>query len=396
MQNNKDNVSPKKKKKKRKIPLALKCIFIIFLLLGIAFTLFYFYIKQQTSPYRIATKYAETFMSKDVTALFDTMGMERDTFITPESLRNYLREHLNYDKVSAYNMVEFTNTGDENTKQYGITWQTNERNRQYTQTLTLKKSPHKLYFLFDNWKIDTSEYQAKNCSIGVPANAIVSIDGIEVPTDKASSGTANLSVCKLGSLFPGSHTISVRMAGFTDYFSATNLKSGDYSSQNIYTVTPSMLKITAETEKTLKEDAEKLIHSIYECALAGKSFEKLENACTFEDTSKEHLKQAYNTLVTNHIKSATHLTDVNFTSYSSSTATTYAEDGCYAVKVSANIDYTANSVVVKGDTTEGDSSRQNKSGPGSSFFTITFHYKEGTWSIFDTTALDACIYYIKY
>lgn len=396
MPNNKSSVSHEKKKKKRKIPLAVKCILIIIILLGIALTLFFFYIKQQTNPYRIATKYAETFMSKDVSALFRVTGLKEDTFTTPETFRSYLQERLNYDKISAYNMVEFSNTDDENIKQYGITWQTNERNREYNQTLTLKKSAQKLYFFFDNWEIDTSEFLAQNCSLNAPAKAAVFIDNTEVPADTDSSQTTNLSVYKLGSLFPGRHTITVKMADFTDFSTTVNMESGDYSKQKIYTITPSMLKITAETEKTLIKDGENLIRDIYKYALAGKSFKKLADIYTFEDTSKQRLEQAYNALITNHIKPATHLTDVNFTSYNASTATTYAEDGCYAIKVSANVDYTANSVVVKESTAEGGGFRQSKSGPGSSFFTITFHYKKGIWSISDTTALDACIYYIKY
>lgn len=391
--------SNKKTKKKQRIPLIVKWILVLLILLTITFTIFFIYMKQQTKPYRVALRYIETFMSKDVNALFDQMEFTHNSFTTPESLKNSLQEKLNYNKISSYSMVEYTNAEDENTKQYGIKWQTNERNSQYEQTLTLKKSGHKLYFLFDNWKIDTSDYLAKNCVLGAPANAKVTIDNTELAENKASAESANIVTYKLGDFFTGSHTIAVSMKGFRDYFTTINLKKGDYSKQNIYTITPSMLKITDDTQNTLEKETEKLIHSIYQSALGGKSFQKLAKDFTFENTSLENLEHAYNSLIANNIKSATHLTNVDFTSCSASTATTYAEDGCYAVQVTANLDYTATSVVVKNNVAENGTSqpaRQSRSGSGSSLFTTTFHYKNGTWSIFDTTALDACIYYIKY
>ncbi|MCH5251534.1 MAG: hypothetical protein J1F22_01055 [Lachnospiraceae bacterium] len=396
------NAANGKSKKKRKMPLSIKWLFFLFILSGIAFMVFYFYMHRQTNPNRIVRQYVETFMSKDTSALFNQLGFTESAFSTPETLKTSLEELHKYSTLTSYSLVQYESTNPD-LIQYSIEYGNNSRGGTFNQTLTLKKSPNKLYFLFDNWEIDTTDFVAKDCSLGVPAGATVYMDSKELTPDSARTPeekSGNLLLYPLGDMFPGTHTIKVSMEGFNDYTTSFYLKNGNYENQNIYTVTPSLLSITEESKKERLREAEKLVKSIYETALSEKPFDKITQKYTFENSEKDRLAQAYNAIVTNHIKSATHLTKVSFTSFDANTAVTYAEDGCYAIKVTADMDYTADSVVVKGasstDSASGTAPGQSKSTSGSSLFTTIFHYKDGVWSIFDTTALDTCIYYIKY
>ena len=159
-----------------------------------------------------------------------------------------------------------------------------------------------------------------------------------------------------------------------------------------------MMNVTADTEKTLIQLAEAFITAIYEGALTKLDFSAVTSDFTVEESSRTTMEQAYNTFVSNHINSSSHLTQVDFTGFSSSAASSYAEDGCYAIQITSDVDYTADSVVVPlSSTTEGQATAsQNKHTSGNSLFTTAFHYKDGIWSIHATTALDACVYYIKY
>ena len=394
-----ENLTKKTKKKNRTIPLFVKWIIVLVFLLVIAFSVFYVYMKQQSNPNHIVQQYVETFLSKDTSALFQELKFTEGAFTTPETLRASLEELYKYSTLTSYSLVQYE-TSSPDTIPYGIQYGNNSRGDAFNQTLTLKKSSEKRYFLFDKWEIDTSELLARNCTLGAPAGATVYMDGKEVTGNSPhvpDGKNENLFLYSLGDMFTGTHTIRVSMKDFQDYSTSFYLKSGDYSSQNIYTITPSLLSITEATEKNLLKKTEKLIRSIYKNALGEKPFKKIAGEYAFETSEQERLSQAYNTLVTNHIKSATHLTRVSFSDFQAKASVTYAEDGCYAVKVTSDMDYTADSVVVR-ETLPGNETAagQSKSTSGSSPFTTTFHYKNGVWSVFGTTALDTCIYYIKY
>ena len=384
--------SQEKPKKKRRIPLLLKLGFVLLFILAAAFAVFFFYMRRQTNPSRIANEYVSVFMSKDVSALFDIMGFERDTFTTPETLSASLEERQKYSTITSYGMVEYAPDDPDNMRQYSIQYWDNSRGNPYTQTLVLKNTEPKLYYLFDNWQIDNSEFLARNCSLTVPAGAEVTVDDIALTSDMADSDNLDTITYRLGNLFAGTHAIVVHMEGFDEFNTNIPLTGGDYSNQALYTVTTSMLRITSETENTLKKEVEELLPALYSHALAGDSFDELSQEFTIEESARNGLGQAYQTLITNNIDSPTHITEVEFDSFSSTLASAYAEDHCYAVKVTTETRYTAGSSVVK----EGQTTPQSRSTAGNSLFTTTFHYRDGVWSIYSSTAFDACIYYMRY
>jgi len=379
-----------KAEKTKRIPTAAKWGIAAFILLVIAFTVFFIYMKQITNPNRIANNYITTFMSKDTTALFDFLGFEQGPFMTPEALNESLEECHKYSTLTTYSMVEYDTSDNENQNQYGFEYWDDGRNNPYNQTLILNKAEKPLYLLFDNWQIDTTEFVAKNCRIDAPADAKVTVDGTELTEELIKSTTSGVTTYELGHMFVGNHEIVVAMEGFENFSTNVYLKGADYNGTSLYTITASMMKVTAETETTLKEQAENFIKTLYNNALESKEFNKLTKKFTFEETMYGAMEQAYITLVSNNITSSTHLSGVEFNTFLSSAATTYAEDGCYAIAVTSEVNYTANSTVVK------DGSSQYRSTAGNSLFTTTFHYNKGTWQIYYTTALDSCIYYVRY
>ena len=390
----------KKESKKKKLPTGAKWGIAIFILLAIAFTVFFIYMKQITNPDRIASNFISTYMAKDTTALFDFLGFEEGPFMTPKALEASLEETQKYSTITTYSMVEYDTSDNPNQNQYGFEYWDDGRNNPYNQTLILNNAEKPLYLLFDNWQIDTTEYLAKNCRLDAPVGATVTIDGTELTTEMITATTNGVNTYEFGHMFVGTHEIVVAMEGFENFSTSIHLKGADYNGTSLYTITASMLKVTSETEAALIEQAEKMIQTIYNNALEGKEFSKLEKKFTLEEAMRNSMEQAYVTLVTNNISSATHLSGVEFNTFLSDAATTYAEDGCYAIAVTSEVNYTANSTVVK-DTSDGmngvtSSSTQYRATAGNSIFTTTFHFNQGTWQMHYTTALDTCIYYAKY
>ncbi|MBO5486665.1 MAG: hypothetical protein J5988_07030 [Eubacterium sp.] len=384
--------NPPKKKKHSKLKWT---IIIIAALVVTAFLTFFIYMKQMTKPTRLVDRYVSTFMSKDSDSLFDLIGFETGTFITKDAFAKSMEECHQYSSITTYSLVPGNSQGD-NQMQYNLSFWDDNHNNPYNQTLLLNLSSSRLYFLFDQWEIDTTEFLAKNCSLAVPTGATVTVDGIDLSEHFSAVPDEDLDVYELGSLFMGTHDITVSIKGFEDYTTTTSLPAGDYSGKKIYTITTSMLKVTADTEKNLKQLAESFITSIYEGALTEQDFDSISKDFTVEEDSKDSLKLAYDTLVSNNITTASHLSKVDFTNFDSSTAATYAEDGCYAIQVTSDVNYTAESIVSSGSGDETASQQTRKTTSGNSLFTTIFHYKDGVWSINTTTALDACVYYIKY
>ena len=381
--------------KKKKHPKLKWILIIIAALVVTAFLTFFIYMKQMTKPTRLVDRYVSTFMSKDSDSLFDLIGFETGTFITKDAFAKSMEECHQYSSITTYSLVPGNSQGD-NQMQYNLSFWDDNHNNPYNQTLLLNLSSSRLYFLFDQWEIDTTEFLAKNCSLAVPTGATVTVDGIDLSEHFSAVPDEDLDVYELGSLFIGTHDITVSIKGFEDYTTTTSLPAGDYSGKKIYTITTSMLKVTAATEKNLKQLAESFITSIYEGALTEQGFDSISKDFTVEEDSKDSLKLAYDTLVSNNITTASHLSKVDFTNFDSSTAATYAEDGCYAIQVTSDVNYTAESIVSSGSGDETASQQTRKTTSGNSLFTTIFHYKDGVWSINTTTALDACVYYIKY
>lgn len=378
----------KKQKKKRLIPIPVKCLIALLILLLITGTIFTVYMKQQTNPDHVAARYISTFMSKDPSALFHFLDIEKSTFINEDSFSRFLEEHCQYSKIRSYGLSRHTDPSAPDQVSYRISYQYGPHSKPYTQTLVLKKSEEKLYFFFDIWEIDCSEFFAKNISIQIPTGASAAIDGITLTQEQKKEEAGQLAIYETNNLFTGTHDITVSMEGFQDFSASFSLQNTDYKDQPVYTITDSMLSITKETENELIRQAEKMIQALYKSALQNDPFEKFHEKYPFEDSVRSSQEQKYDTLVNNHILSSTHLSDVDFNEFSSSCTTAYAEDHCYALKITTSMDYTASSVVNGGS--------YEKSTPGSSVFITTMHYQDGKWVIHDTTALDNCVYYLRY
>ncbi len=389
-----------KPKKKRHFPIPALCLIIIATSLVIAFFIFFIYMKQQTDPDHILDRYITTFMSKDISALHAMIGFEDSPFLNAESFGKSMEECHQYSSITNYALTKYQNPGDPDQVEYVLQYWTDRRQNPYTQTLKLRRAEKKQYLFFDNWLIDNSEFLARGCQIKVPAQALVTVDGVELSKDQIRENEGSLCLYEIGDLYTGKHQICVTIDGFKPYSTETTLQNADYSAAPLYNITMSLFSLTKDTKKQLENTAKNLLKDLYSLALDEKGFEDLAQKHTFEDSQKSALEQAYNTLVANNINSGSHLTDINFREFESSSTGAYAEDHCYAVNVTTNVDYTVSSSIIKNTPSSGGTSpepvTQSRTTNSSSLFTTTFHYNAGAWSVYSSTMFDTSVYYIKY
>ena len=376
------------KKKKKKIPTAGKVIIALLILLVIVLIVFFIVAKKQTNPDNLADRYISAFMAKDTNSLFEILAFDESDFLTPDKFKQSLEECHKFSTLSTYGLTKYEDSKEK--YQYHIEYWNNTHGNPYTQDLILTPGEKKDFLFFPHWEIDTAEFLAKNCYIQAPKDAAVSLDGIALNAsgEGSESGTMKFSI---GNLFIGEHTVEVSVDGFDSFQTTVNLSAKDYSDQAIYSITSSMLKASEKTKQQLASVAQNFVRAIYTYGLEEEDFNKLAEKFPFEDSTKETCRQAYSTLIQNNIQSQNHLNGVTFNTFENDITSTYAEDGCYALNVKTNVEYTASSAIV----TSADSGEQLRSTNGSSLFTTTFHYQNGGWVINTSTALDSCIYYIK-
>ncbi len=380
----------KKNKKKRHVPIPVKCLIALLILVLICGIIFTVYMKQQTDPDRIADQYVSVYMSKDASALFHFLGIKETSFLNAESFSRSLEECHKYSSITTYGLTKYSDPATPDQVQYNIEYRYGAHSSPYTQTLTLKNTEPPLYLFFDNWKIDYSEYIARNCSVQIPAGSTVLIDDVALTEKQITSQTGQLATYECGDLFIGTHKITVSLEGFEDYSTSVYVGNSDYKDRPLYTITPSMLRITKDTENKLIKQTEKMIQALYTGALQEDPFSRLHEKYPFEENMRPDLEKKYDTLIHNHIQSSTHLSGVEFTDFSSSCTTAYAEDRCYAMKITTSADYTSTGSVMNGGVSH------EKSTTGNSLFITTVHYQGGEWFFHDSTALESCVYYLKY
>lgn len=394
----KETESTAKPKKKRRVLLPVLCVAIILSLLLIAFIVFYIYMRRQTNPDRIMNQYITAFMSKDISVLHTTIGFGDSPFMDADSFGRAMEECHKYSTITDYSLTKYPSTEPDRVE-YVLQYWSGHHQNPYTQTLVLKKSDINLYFLFDNWIIDNSEFLAEGCKLNAPSGAEVSLDGKALSGEWIQEKTDDSCTYQIGSLFIGTHELKVQARGFEPYSTTITLQDKDYSAEALYNVTPSMLSLTDETRTELEDKAKNLLKDTYSFALSGKGFDELAEKYTFEDSSRSLLEQDYNALISNNISSSAHLTDVNFTEIKNRGDNTYAEDRCYAITVSTNAAYTVSSEIQRGtpadDGTEGNTPAKKRTANSNSSFSTDFHYRAGEWSIHSTTIFNTCIYYIR-
>lgn len=381
-----ENRSDSVPKKRRRIPLPLKCLAALLPLLILCGIVCAVYMRQQTDPDHIAERYIDVFMAKDPSALFHFLGLERSPFVNEEAFARFLEESCSYSRIKSYGLTKDTGSSADGIC-YRIEFHTGPHSTPIIKTLRLKKSQEKQYLFFDSWSVDHEGYFARGCSIRVPAGASADLDGIPLTGEQKREERDRLITYEAGTLFTGTHSITVHMPGFQDYTAEISLGHSDDKDNPVYTVTPSMLSLTEGTKRELASHTEEMIQTLYSGVLQNKSLNWLHRKFPFEESVLSALGQKYDTLADRTMQAPTRLTGVEFREFSSSCTAAYAEDGCYAARVTTSTEYTASSTI--------SGSRYKKTTPGHSVFITTMHYRDGKWLIHDSTVLESPVYYLR-
>lgn len=207
-------------------------------------------------------------------------------------------------------------------------------------TVNLNKQADKKYFLFDHWKVSTSNLICKDYAIYAPAGASVTVDGILLDqaylapaTEDASYGTAQ-DLYVIPQLFFGTHTVAVSMEDREDSVSTVKV-AFEYGDNQSFYIEPTPYR--ADVLSQLTQTAGANMQQIYNAAMAGKNFQTLAELFTTDEAYLNDIRTSYEYLLSGLNEGSSVPTKITFSDIS---GTTYPYDTAVDVSFAYEVEYT--------------------------------------------------------
>lgn len=376
------------KQPRKPMPKGAKIAIIAAIAVVILGTAGFMLLKSLASPKRMVENYAKAYVAHDSEKIFDLLCFEKSEFISPEKLEKALESQL-YKEVTEYAIKAESDEDDEDedndTLYYTVTFRDKSHSAEEDKTITLEKSG-KRFGIFDNWKIRTTNYVAKNCGIYTPAGTTVKMDGVELG-DKykgEEDGEYVIPAC-----FDGIHELSVEQDVYEPYTTTFTVSATDYEEENAVAVRASDMQLSSAAIESLKSSAKDTVTGFYTCAMEQKEFSEVPFV---EAVGSEcGLDSEYSEWINNNVTSDTCIKTLEFTNTEETVEAYNNEDAARAI-VQVSLSYNTTSVVK--DYWSGK--KEERSGSGTGSCSLYYEYQNGQWIIYDYTGIGYAIDYEKY
>ena len=330
---------PKKPISKLTIVLAIEIVALLAIVYG-AFSVG----KKGTGAEQTAMNYFINIANSDWEKAYQKLDVDASTFINSQMFAEANQENalgmINTYEIDAapgsqLDLLQASSLGQSITIGYRVKGET--ENSYFT--VNLNKQPDKKYFLFDHWKVGTSNLICKDYSIYVPAGASVTVDGISLDQTYLAPGIAETyemaqDVYVIPQIFYGTHTITVSMEDREDTTSTVRL-SYEYGDNQSFYVEPAPYQADVLSQLTQLAGAD--MQQIYNAAMAGKAFKTLEGLFTTDETYLNDIRSSYEYLLSSLNEGSSVPTKVTF---SNITGVTYPYDTAVDVSFEYEVEYT--------------------------------------------------------
>lgn len=374
-------------------------------------------LKSLANPERIVESYAKAYISHDAKALYNSLDFPESKFITVEkfekSLTNDKTKH--FTDCTDYTIEEtpatraarlITDKAERekalSTLHYVITFRDESNAFEYKVNIELDKLTKKKFLFFDNWKVKTSAFLAKDIGISVPVGSSVVLDDVVLDdsytkvTEGEGANTRDLYTVPY--MFSGEYNLKVSVPQFKDMEKSFKLGNSDYSSNHVVSINPDELEISDEVIDDLSKKAKGYIEAVYKAALNKKPLTDAIPENEMDSAKKDQMINNFKNFVEYNIKRDTHLKSVQFTEITPEfqNKNNYTSDEC-SLGVQFNVDtrYNTTSIV---KSFWNNKKETKKTDDGSSTFSFTFHYNGENWVLYDTSCVNSysCVDYQRY
>lgn len=301
--------SKNKKPKEKKSKAWLVFLLIIMACLGGT----YYYLNKITAKEEVAKKYFEDKMSGDAARMYPYYEVEESEFANESIFKKIMADDTKKEaKVKNYKVQKTEESSDGLTATVTIHYTLEGSSDTKVETILLHKTEKKAYYIFDKWEVSKDSYKTiRDFKIYVMKGATLTLEGKKVDQkylDKEAS-TSTLDVYVIPTLFASTYTAKADLPlGFTI---EQEINTNQYSKRESILVTKE--NIPEATKKKIVVEAKENLKTIYDGAIARKTFQDISSSFTFKDGNLESLEKSYESLVNALKEKETVLQKIDFT-----------------------------------------------------------------------------------
>lgn len=374
------NVTPRKRMSKKSKIITATITIIVILLIAV-----YFILHSMTKPETIAEKFFNATMSYDADAMYEYLDVSESEFTSKKMFRKIVKNELNGEeapRVVNYKVEKPVKSSDGLSTTVTITYVLSNSSESNTAKIKLVKDKKKKWLLFDNWKINISDFETvKDYNIEVMKGSIVTIEGVKVDSKYLDKKESNEStdVYSIPIMFATDYNIVVELP--------IGIKIEDTMSVNTYSSYKYRLSIdnlTSEMRTNLQDTVKRHLQTIYDGVKDKKSFEDIKSNFEYKDSDLTDIKEVYEELL-DDMDSSTVLTSITFKKITLNNINV-DDDGYLEVYVKATYDYAVS--YQSGDETKTHNSDDYD------YMYLTFEYIDGEFKLVDASSLNS--YFSRY
>lgn len=344
-----------------------------------------------TSPKHQVEQFAKAYVAHDSGKLFNLLNFEKSDFITPEAFKKSLEEYYgsDYTDMTEYTIEDDDEDDDDKDKKkvsYTVEFTDKSHSSEYSKTITLTKSSKKKFLFFDNWKINTSSFVAKNGTINVTDwNEKASVDGVDIAKYKSEDSA----MYEIPYIFPGTHKLAVELDMYEPYETEFEVEPGEYVAEHIASVSSSDMQPKQEIVDALTTTAKDTVTNFYTSAIAQKAFTEAFPEGTVD--SECDLEDAYTNWISNNVTNENKMvTSIEFTDVQTESGDWFEDQhGTVEVEVDVEMSYNVKATVKDFWSDKKEDREASNSGSCS----LRFKYVDGKWVVMSQDYLSIAINY---
>lgn len=369
---------PKKEINKKNSIVKYIVIGVILLLIG-----GYLFIDSIFSPKKVAEGYFESLVNYDVNKLYGYLDLEESEFTTKKIFKELTKIDSENEKIDVVNYslekVEKSKDGMSATATFKYLLEGEKESETYT--INLVKSKDKKLLLFDNWKINTEDYEIiKNYEFRVPTGSELTIQGIKVDKKYRKESEDDIDKYVIPSLFSLNYDIKVKMPiGITI---EENISINNYSN---YKFDFDEHNISDKDKQKIFRAVKTSLENLYYNAKDKKTWDEVKSLFEYKDGDVSKVESTYNSLVNTFTNSTSTLNSISFTKIDLSSASMNKNGELYlSVKVTYDFSLSYQS---------GDETKTNNS-DDYDYMYLTYDYSDGEFKLVNASSLNT--YFSKY
>lgn len=327
-----------------------------------------------TSPKFIASNYFEAVAYAKGNKLYQTLGLEETSpFTSKKMVTSLLKEQQKNEDINVvnYKVTKILSLNGGLRKSVEINYVDKSNEQIKTTNITLTKNKKKKWLFFDNWTVDTNDFETiDSFTLSTIKGSKLKIENIDLtPYLNKEKSTESVDVYELPTMFQTTYKVNATLPFGFDIEDTIVVNKNRQKA----TITFNEESLSNEIRNNLLQISKTSLEQLYAALLEKKNFSDIKDNYQHEGSNTSNLEKNYtqllNTLSTSGLKSITFnkidLTNVEVTN-----------EGYLYLGLKVNYDYLITYTTVNGEQKENSSSDYD-------YINLTYDYKNNEFHFVD-------------